>query len=363
MALLFYRLGGSIRLNNHVGLLMGLLLLGGLSGCGEQAPPSANNEIVRPAQIMDVKATSAFSDLRFPGRVRAVQRAELAFNLPGRIIELPVREGQLIEKGDLVARLDSANFDIQLASAKAEYDKARTDYNRVHQIWNQSQAVAKAEVDQKHTAMEVARAYYLSAQKDVEDMRLTAPFTGVVAKRQVENFSNVEAKETIVSLQDTSNLEIVIHVPERIVRTEPKQVAGYALFADQPDHPMPVRLKSFSTQADARTQSYEVVLALEPGYRLKVLPGMSVEIQPRQNGTEGAPHQIVVPLNAILPSADGGTNVWLVDRETARVSLQAVTLGKVRGTHIVVLSGLQGGERIVTAGVSQLREGMQVRPL
>ncbi len=350
-------------MNNYIGLLIGLLLLSVLSGCAEQEPPSANKEVVRPAQIMDVEAANALSGLRFPGRVRAVQRAELAFNLPGRVVELPVQEGQLIEKDALVAQLDSANFDIQLASTEAEFAKARTDYNRVEQIWKQSQAVAKAEVDQKHTAMEVARAYYLSAKKDVEDTRLTAPFAGVVAKRHVENFSNVQAKEPIVSLQDTSNLEIVINVSERVVRTEPKQLAGNALFADHPNQPLPVTLKSFSTQADARTQSYEVVLTLEPGYTIKVLPGMSVEVQPRQNGVDGAPHQVMVPLNAIVSSANGDTNVWLVDRETSRVSLQVVTLGNVQGADVVVLSGLQGNERIVTAGVNQLREGIQVRPL
>ncbi|WP_417614054.1 efflux RND transporter periplasmic adaptor subunit [Oceanisphaera sp.] len=350
-------------MKNYVGLFTGLVLLSLLGGCGEQAPETAVEEVVRPAQIMEVSAQNAASGLRFPGRVRAVQRAELAFNLPGRIVEMPVQEGQQIEKGALVARLDAENAELQLASAQAEYNKARTDYNRVQQIWQKSQAVAKAEVDQKRTAMEVARSRYLAAKKEVADMRLIAPFAGVVVKRQVENFSNVQAKEPIVSLQDTSNLEIVINVPERVVRSEPKQVAGLAIFADYPDQPLPVSLKSFSTEANAQTQSYEVVLSLEPGYSIRVLPGMSVEIQPRQNNTSVAAQQITVPLQAIVSTADGDTQVWLVDAETSRVHAKTVTLGKVQDSSVVVLGGLQGGERIVTAGVSQLRENMQVRPL
>lgn len=350
-------------MKTYVGLFTGIVLLSVLSGCGEQAPERDAKEVIRPAQIMEVAAQNATSGLRFPGRVRAVHRAELAFNLPGRIVELPVQEGQRIAKGDLVARLDAESVELQLASALAEYNKARTDYNRVQKIWQQSQAVAKAEVDQKRTAMAVARSRYLAAKKDVTDTRLIAPFAGVVAKRQVENFSNVQAKEPIVSLQDNSELEIVINVPERVVRSEPRQVAGFAVFADYPEQPLPVSLKSFSTQADAQTQSYEVVLALEPGYSIKVLPGMSVEIQPRQSDTTASAQQVTVPLQAILSTANGDTQVWLVDAETSRVRAQAVTLGKVQGVNVVVLSGLQGGERIVTAGVSQLREGMQVRPL
>ena len=354
-------------MKNYVGLLTAICLLGLLSGCGETAPMAESKPQIRPVPMMDVTASQGISGLRFPGRVRAVQRAELAFNSPGRIIELPVREGQRIEKGALVARLDAETVQLQLAAAEAQYNKARTDYNRVQKIWLQSKAVAKAEVDQKRTAMEVSRAQYLAAKKDVADTRLLAPFAGEVSKRHVENFSNVQAKQAIVSLQDNSDLEIVINVPERIVRSEPKSVAGAALFADYPDQPLPVRLKSFSTEADAQTQSYEVVLALEPGFKIKVLPGMSVEVQPRAEATDVALQKLMVPLQAILSNGENGgeseTQVWIFDSETQQVSAQTVTLGQVHDADVEVLSGLQGGERIVTAGVSQLREGMQVRPL
>lgn len=350
-------------MKNYVGLFIGIWLLSALSGCNDQIKNTESATVIRPVPMMEVVATQGLSGLRFPGRVRAVQRAELAFNLPGSVIELPVREGQWVEKGALIALLDAENVELQLVSATAEYNKARTDYQRVYKIWQQSQAVAKAEVDQKRTVMEVARSRFLSAKKDVADTRLTAPFAGVVAKRHVENFSNVQAKEPIVSLQDTSDLEIVINVPERIVRSEPKQVAGEAMFADYPDQPLPVSLKSFSTEANAQTQSYEVVLALEPGYQIKVLPGMSVEVKPHQDDTAVDAQLITVPLQAVLSVADSAPQVWLFDGETQQVHAQSVTLGKVNNADVEIVSGLQGGEQIVTAGVSQLREGMQVRPL
>lgn len=350
-------------MKKYLGLVVVVGLLAIITGCEQAAPEQTSTPLIRPVPILQVEVTDGISGLRFPGRVRAVQRAELAFNLPGRIIELPVQEGQRIEKGALVARLDDETVKLQLASGQAQYNKASTDYNRVQKIWQQSQAVAKAEVDQKRTAMEVARASFLAAKKDVADTRLLAPFAGVVAKRQVENFSNVQAKQPIVSLQDNSDLEIVINVPERIVRSEPKSVAGVAIFTDYPDKPLPVRLKSFSTEADAQTQSYEVVLALEPGFSIKVLPGMSVEVQPRQEATDTVMKKILIPLKAILSNAEGDTQVWIFDSETQIVQSQPVTLGQVQDANVEVLSGLLGGEKIVTAGVSQLRAGMQVRPL
>ncbi len=287
----------------------------------------------------------------------------MTFNVPGQVIELPVEEGQLINKGDLVARLDDANYKIQMRSALAKYNKTRTDYSRVEQLWQRSQAVAKAEVDKQRTAMDVAQADYALAKKNFDDTRLVAPFTGVITKRYVENYSNVEDKEPIVSLQDLNDLEIVINVPERVVRNTPKKVVGYAVFADQPEKLLPVTLKSFSSDSDSQTQTYEVVLALDPGYDITVLPGMSVDVVPQQAAADVAVGQVTVPLKAIFSSADGVTGVWVFNPETSRVTLQAVELGDVLGADVVVLNGLVGGEQIATAGVGQLRDGMLVRPL
>lgn len=347
----------------HIGWLFSAMILAQLTGCGEGEAVVEPAEVARPVPMMLVGGSDQTSSVRFPGRVRAAQRADLAFNVPGQVIELPVEEGQLIEKGELVARLDDANYKIQMRSALAKYNKARTDYSRVEQLWQRSQAIAKAEVDKQRTAMDVAQADYALTKKDFDDTRLVAPFTGVITKRYVENFSNVQDKEAIVSLQDLKNLEIVINVPERVVRNSPKQVAGYAVFADQPELLLPVTLKSFSAESDSQTQTYEVVLALDPGYEIQVLPGMSVDIVPQQALAGLNTGEVKVPLKAIFSNAEGVTGVWVFDQKTARVSLQPVELGRVQGTDVVVLKGLDGGEHIITAGVSQLREAMLVRPL
>lgn len=347
----------------RIGWLASAVILAAMSGCTEGEVVDQQVETSRPVPITIVNSSNKTSSLRFPGRVRAAQRADLTFNVPGQVIELPVEEGQLINKGDLVARLDDANYKIQMRSALAKYNKTRTDYSRVEQLWQRSQAVAKAEVDKQRTAMDVAQADYALAKKNFDDTRLVAPFTGVITKRYVENYSNVEDKEPIVSLQDLNDLEIVINVPERVVRNTPKKVVGYAVFADQPEKLLPVTLKSFSSDSDSQTQTYEVVLALDPGYDITVLPGMSVDVVPQQAAADVAVGQVTVPLKAIFSSADGVTGVWVFNPETSRVTLQAVELGDVLGADVVVLNGLVGGEQIATAGVGQLRDGMLVRPL
>lgn len=347
----------------RIGWLVSAMVVAVLSGCGEGDPVVEQEEVSRPVPMMVVDTSDKTSSLRFPGRVRAALRADLTFNVPGQIIQLPAEEGQRIEKGQLVAQLDDANYKNYMRSALAKYNKAQTDYRRVEQLWQRSQAVAKAEVDKQRTAMDVAQVDYSLAKKDFDDTRLVAPFSGVITKRYVENFSNVKDKEAIVSLQDLNNLEIVINVPERIVRNTPKQVAGHAVFADQPDLLLPVTLKSFSSDSDQQTQSYEVVLTLNQGYDITILPGMSVDVLPQKTLQGLDTDQVKIPLQSIYSDADGVKGVWVFNPETSWVTLQKVELGAVLDTDIVVLDGLVGGEKIVVAGVSQLREAMLVRPL
>lgn len=333
-----------------------------LVGCEQvEAPPPT--ELTRPAVIIQVTPSDVASGLRFPGRVRAVQRAELTFNVPGQVIELPVAEGQQVAAGQLIARLDPSSFDTRLAAARAEFEKAATDYERVRKIWEQSQAVAEAEVDRKRTAMEVARSGYAAARKDLEDTRLLAPFAGIIARRHIENFQNVQGREPVVSLQNLDELEIVVHVPERVVRSEPRRAAAYAVFDGRPDRRLPVTLKAFATEADPQTQTYEVVLGLVRPQDMTVLPGMAAEVLPQDAVDTVGAGSLLIPLQAIDAGPDGAPAVWIVEPQTSRVTRRAVEVGKVRGSEVVVLGGLKAGERIVTTGVNHLREGMPVRPL
>ncbi|MCF7993213.1 MAG: efflux RND transporter periplasmic adaptor subunit [Thiohalocapsa sp.] len=381
-----------------------------LAGCQPSAPPPTETaDISRPAEILEVTAATLRADLRFPGRVRAVQRVELAFNVPGQIVELPVVEGQAVAAGTLIARLDPASYETTLAAAQAELEAASAEYDRLRQLWEKSQAVPRAEVERKRTAVDVARSRFAATQKDLDDTRLTAPFGGLIARRLVENFQNVQAKEPVVSLQNPDALEIVIHVPERVVRSEPKRLAAFAVFADLPERRFPVTLKSFASEADPQTQTYEAVLGLSQPPDLRVLPGMAVEVLPdtateqttavtgpadsvetgegpahsptattsdadtadttpaEDDGSpQAAPAQaspVLIPLAAIVAAADGTPRVWVVDPQTSQVSQRPVETDAIQGSEVAVLSGLAPGEQIVTAGVHQLREGMRVHPL
>lgn len=332
-----------------------------ITGCSPTAPASAPEVVVRPALINEVGAANTVAKLRFPGRLRATKRAELSFNVPGFVAEFALSEGSRVQAGQVVARLDDSVFKARVTSAQAEFDRAKIDLDRYQRLWDTEQAVARSEVDDRRSRLEVARTSLAAAQQDLADTIIKAPFSGVVTRRRLETFANVQAKQAIAELQDLQSLEVVINVPQRVLRNEGSRTDALAFFDEREDLAVPVVLKSYATEADPQTQTYEVVLALKSRPSgLTLLPGMSVTVVPFAAKSTAA--ALSIPLTAIATDATGGKFVWLVDAD-GQVTRANVTLGEIRGAEVVVASGLTLGQRIVTAGVSALREGMKVRPL
>jgi membrane fusion protein, multidrug efflux system len=340
-----------------------LLLVTALIGCGEPETSGPSAETVHPALIHTVDAASDTAKLRFPGRVRAARRAELSFDVPGFVTALPIDEGTPLAVGQVVARLDDEVFRARLNAAKAEFERARTDLERYQRLWETEQAVARSEVDDRRSRLETARTNLAAAEQDLADTVIKTPFAGVLTRRRVEPFSNVQAKQPIADLQDLDTLEVVINVPERVLHSARPRQRGWAILEGEKPHRLPLRLKSYAAEADPQTQSYQIVLTVESvPADLTLLPGMSVTVLPfaEDDAPEGAIP--AVPLTAITRDAKGGLYVWVVV-EDGRVARRSVAAGEIYGGNMTIRSGLASGERIVAAGVSGLREGMKVRPL
>jgi RND family efflux transporter MFP subunit len=339
------------------------LFAAALAGCSETAPEAPVPEVVRPAAIQEVGVADAAAKLRFPGRLRAAQRAELSFNVPGFVAEFSLAEGSRVRAGDVVARLDDSVFKARVSAAQSEFERAKVDLERYQRLWDTEQAVARSEVDDRRSRLESARTGLAAAQQDLADTVIKAPFAGVLTRRRLETFANVQAKQAIAELQNLDALEVVIHVPQRLLRTEGSRTEALAYFEERADMPVTVVLKSYASEADPVTQTYEVVLALKsrpPGMTL--LPGMSVTVLPFAAKGPPTGAALSIPLTAVATDAAGGTFVWVVGAG-GQVTRSAVVLGDIRGGQVTVASGLDAGQSVVSAGVSALRDGMKVRPL
>jgi RND family efflux transporter MFP subunit len=330
--------------------------------CGTDNQPEIK-EVIRPAKIMTVGDGTLGSVHKFPGNVRAAQRIDLAFDVPGKVVELPVKEGQDIQKGDLISRLDDRDFQNNLAAVKAKYDNAKADYDR-HVILFKEGIIAKSQLDKFNKNLEVLKAEVKLEQDTLKDSMLKAPFSGRIVKRYIDNFKEVQAKEPIVSLQDISSIEVVVDVPEWVM--VPMRERGSASvvveFPAIPGKKYTLELKEFSSEADSQTQTYRVVLTMPAPEEVNILPGMTATVTGSNLRNSLSEQKQLIPIGAVFADETGKNYVWRVEDSMA-VKKQEVEVGSVTGENIYIVKGLTPGSRIVTAGVNYLQPDMKVREI
>lgn len=344
-------------------LFLILILLVFVSGCTkeevvEKAAP------VKPVKIITVQAGAANLKISLPGRVRAARRSELSFKVAGPLLELPIEEGQVIKKGDLVAKILPRDFQTAVNEAKARELQAVQQYSRYKELYSQKQ-VSKADFDRYRAARDVARAQLEDARNALKDTTLTAPFAGVIAKRYVENFEKVQAKQPIAFLQLIDQLEILVDVPELMMATleNADNVEINAAFDSVPGVTYPLEMKEFSTEADPATNTYQVVFLMDQPSEANILPGMTANVTGVSENPAESDTTIVLPALAVLEDADQQSYVWLLNSETMTAQKKAVKIGQLVGSeNILVEEGLQAGDQVIITGVTKLREGMAVRP-
>lgn len=343
-------------------ILLVIFLVPFINGCkGSEVP--VVEEPVKPVKLLKIIAGQEQLTTSLPGRVRAAQRSELSFKVSGPLEKLPIEEGKVVKKGDLIAQILPRDFNTAISAAKAKELEAEQQYQRYKELYAKRQ-VSKADFDRYRASRDVTRANLEDARNALKDTTLLAPFAGVIAKRYVENFEKVNEKQPIAYLQLLEELEILVDVPELLMAQfrQTKTVEVQAEFDAVAGEKYPLIVKEFSTDADPATQTYQVVLTMSQPEEANILPGMTAKVTVTAD-KESLTGAILVPAIAILNDSNGQDYIWLFDRSTETVKKVPVKIGRLEGSRNVLLQeGLEGGEEIVIAGITKLHDGVKVRP-
>ena len=351
-----------------------------LLSCGKKEEKKVEVAVVRPVKLVTVVSGKEALDRSLPGTVRASQRLELAFQVEGTLIQLRAREGQSVKKGDVLARLDSRDFEVAVRDAESQVERnqalvrlAAVELDRLERVKKADPgAVAQSHIDRALQRKAMAQADLRSSEAalDMAKLRLSytylkAPFSGIVSNRFLDNFQEVRAKQIVLALDDLSLVEVFVELPESLMA--PIRIPGaylvYAEFAPAPGKRYPLTLKEYSLRGDPKTLTYQVTFQMpQPKEGVKILPGMTANVMAEPK--KGAVLPIVVPAVAVFSHESGGPHVWVVKPEDMTVHLRKVKTGDLAGTDgIEIVEGLERGETIAVSAVSLLREGMKVRKL
>jgi RND family efflux transporter MFP subunit len=335
--------------------------------CGEETTAPA--PVAQPVKILTVGGAGAGRTLEFPGEISPAQNAEPAFEVPGKMVEFPVDEGQTIEEGAVIARLDPRDYQADADKARANVNKTRTDLERYRTLYEKGVS-PKTDVEGAQRRFEVSEAELRTAEKSLEDTVLRAPFTGTVARKLVDDFQNVKAKEPIIVLQDESTLEIDVSVPESdFARMTPeltieernRRSRPRVSVSSIPGRSFPARIKEFSTTADPVTRTFKATFAFDRPDDVTVRPGMTAKVTLTPAPLAAPAGAVSIPARAVVTDATGEAFVWVVDPMTMKVKRTPVVTGELSGENIAISSGIAPGDQIAVSGVHHLRDGMEVR--
>jgi len=356
-------------------LLLSLCLL--LASCGKQ---EEKPESIRPVRALQLVKEAIVQSRIFPGRTRAVNRSNLSFRVDGPMIERPVFVGDQVSKGQLLARIDPRDYEVnlqivegKLEQAEAQLRFAERDYERATNIWKKDPgAISKSLLDQKLETMNELKGQLVSLQGDVkaaEDRvsytEMTSPFEGIIVATYVEPFEYVNAKQPIMRLLDTSKVEMVIDVPESQIAEIQDVQKIMVSFDSYPEREFEAKIKEIGTEASATTRTFPVTLLIEQPKDATILAGMAGYARLYGRDTPDFSEQgFLVPTTAIISDVDKSvTYVWLIDTGTMKVYLEPVEKGRLTERGVIITGGLNEGEWVVTSGANLLQEGQVVRIL
>ncbi len=343
------------------------LMLGSCGGKDSEQPKP-----VRPVKLMTLESPGLYLDLAYPATVKAIKESDLSFLVSGRLLEIRVKRGQSVKVGDVLAKLDPRDYQNEYDKALA-YSLEREAYTtRVRTAFDQG-AATESELDEATRNWEVSKGESAIRLKALDDTILRAPFEGEIGIQYRESFQDVEAKEKVFRLQDTTRLKIIIDVPESVrilaVKTKARQKdqppsKQKVMFEDLPERVFEVEYYEDEQTADPLTRTYAVTFVMTAPEPNLLLPGMSATLKMRLQKTSSTDQPtFYVPVEAVFSGPGADRFVWRQDAKTQTVSKHPVKVGSMSDRNIAVLEGLDIGDTIAVSGVHHLRDGMKVRPL
>jgi membrane fusion protein, multidrug efflux system len=349
------------------GLVLVLGIAVGLAGCKGEA--AVSHESVRPVKVALIAAGSPKRTLTYSGVVRPRVESALGFRVPGKIVARSVNVGDRIEVEQTIARLDETDLKLAenaaratVASARSRRDVASDNLERAKVLLPKaimSQAAydtRRNELDAAAAALDAAQAQLRQAVNAVGYATLMADKAGIVTAVMGEPGQVVNAGQAVATLAVSGETEVAIAVPEQDAgRIAVDQQAKVALWAGS-GVDLDGRIREIAGQADPASRTYAVRIAIDtppPAMRLGMTALVALTI-------EGEAAPMIVPLTAL--TEEGGTPIaFVVDTASKAVRKTAVSVAGIAEDGARIVSGLQPGDLIVTAGVQFLQDGMRVR--
>lgn len=325
------------------------------AACSSSKSRESAGDVGEPATPVRIRAVAQIerpSTIRASGAVEARTTSDLGFQVSGKVLQVPVREGDMVRAGQLLAAVDPLDYQLSLEQATISRQRAADEYARMQALHDRG-SLAPNDYERFRSTAATSETQERAAAKRLSDTRLVAPFAGLVARRAIDPGETAAPGVPVLTIVDVDPVTVKVGVPEAEIGAvhlgATAEVAlpalGGRLFTGH------VRLIGVAADPASRTYTVEITVA-NPDRVL--LPGMVAEASIRGQTMERA---ITIPGEAIVRDADGATLAYVYFPEQKRVYARRVTVSSVLDREVVVSEGLTAGEMVVIGGQHQVREG------
>lgn len=329
-----------------------------LVSCGGKGPSEPEAPIVN---VMRVKGLGEVGATTFTGKTKSAEEVNLAFRVAGQIERVLVQEGDYVRKGQVVAVMDSRDYQVQLAATQAEYEQVKADAERVMALYAEGNTTASNNDKARYGLQQIAQKL-ANHRNQLSDTRLRSTIDGYVQTKFHESGETVGAGMPVVGVFGSGDTEVEIKISAADFANIEKFTGFRCRFDVTGDESFPLSLSRVSQEANS-SQLYAVRLKFAGAIdHKKITPGMTTMVYAEAADTALA-GLVNVPSSALWKEAQR-VCVYVYDASSGKVKMRDVEVTSVnRDGTIRVESGLKPGEQIVVSGVHHIRDGQKVRIL
>lgn len=363
-----------------------LLVIFLFSACGEEEKP-VEVESIRPVKYGEVILSGDALSETFSGAAQSSKESKVSFKVGGTITRLNVKVGDVVRQGQVIARIDPTDYNIQfqqsvannkssetqIQSANSQLINSRATYQRVEKLY-ENNSVSISEFEQAKSALELAEASYRaaqaqanaaetqvqSAQNQVRYANLLAPFSGVVTSLMVEENEIVGSGTPVATVSAVTNPEISVGIPEVFISKVKKNQAVDIVFSALTDQVFSGKVYEvgFSSLGGS---TYPVSVRIDKP-TAEIRPGMAADVRFSFSDKKSEVQRMVTPTASVGEDNNGHFVFGLIKAgDNYSVKKKIIQIGQLTEAGFEVKSGLAKGDLVATAGLNTLLDGMTVK--
>jgi len=331
--------------------IVAVIILVAIISCGKKENENSTVEKSIPVTVARAGPRDLSLQVVYTGTLEGAKQAKIFASIPEAVVELPIREGNRVQKGQAVIILDKSGVASQYDQAKAVYVEAKDNYKKMENLYKDG-AISEQAFNSSRRAYEVAEANFESARQQVE---LTSPISGILTDLSANIGEFVQPGLPLATVAQTDVMRLVVYVESRNIAYIKKgqNAEIFVELAGKNNSGLTGIITEVSRSADPETRLFRVEIHIDnPDGKLK--PGMFARAIIT---TENLKSVLTVPRESVF-SVDGIYRVFAVENGIAVEKSLAV--GDMTEDYVVIESGLSENEEVIILGRNLVEDGTRV---